>query len=96
MTIKATFQNGTTMLFGDSYKRWWTQLAEYCGTYRKEQPSVRISREPWISFGGLKWCSPDQFRVELIQEGKGRSISDFTFRPLTQIEQRILNKYIKP
>jgi len=38
MTIKAKFQSGRTMLFGDSYKRWWTQMAEYCRDIR-EQPT---------------------------------------------------------
>jgi len=96
MTIKATFQDGATMLFGDSYKRWWDQLAEYCQTFKKPRPSVEISSTAWIGFGGVKWCSFASLQVELDEEGDGRKAESFVFRPLNLVEQRILNKYVKP
>lgn len=94
MTIKSKFQNGRAMLFGDSYKRWWTQMAEYCRDIREQPESIRVSKSKWISFGGLKWCSEQSFQLELDEEGEGRSAAEFQWRRPTSIELRILNKHV--
>lgn len=95
MTIEATFADGGKMLFGDSYKRWWIQLSEYVRRYRTGTPRIRVSRERWIGFGGLKWCSPEMLPHELELEGEGRNVDQFEFRNPTRIEINILNKHCR-
>jgi hypothetical protein len=95
MTIKATFPNSPTMMFGDSYKRWWTQLAEYCRDFKLPQPSIQVSAEKWISYGGLKWCSEHDFQRELDAEGQKRTIDKFHWRRPTLIERQILRKHVR-
>ncbi len=94
MTIKATFPNSPTMMFGDSYKRWWTQLAEYCRDFKLPQPQIQVSAAKWVSFGGLKWCSEHDFQRELDTEGQGRSVGDFRWRRPSLIERQILRKHV--
>jgi hypothetical protein len=95
MTVKATFPDGSEMLFGDSYKRWFDQLAEYCRHYKQPRPRVVKCRAKWIAFGGLKWCAPEHLQAQLDAEGKGRSVEEFGgWYPLNQIEVRTLNKYV--
>lgn len=87
MIYKIEFKNkddeGTfTMLFGNSYKKWYTQLNEFI--YRFYTPDgegwrweyiedkivkVQRSRSNWIGWGGLKWCREDVFQQELNREG---------------------------
>ena len=70
------------MLFGDSYKKWHTQMIEYlgicfCSKYRGwnyEEMSghiikVEVSKSKWIGWGGLKWCVHDYFQHKLNREG---------------------------
>lgn len=96
MTIKATFpDDGLIMMFGDSYRRWWDQLAEYCQTFKKPRPSVEISSAPWIGLGGVKWCSFSSLQEELDEEGEGRKAESFVFRPLNLIERRTLEKHVR-
>ena len=94
MTIKSKFPNGRTMLFGDSYKRWWTQMAEHCRERMEQPESIQVSKSKWISFGGLKWCEESRFQSELDEEGEGRTAAEFQWRRPTAIELRILNKHV--
>lgn len=83
------------MMFGDSYRKWWDQLAEYCRTFKKPRPFVEISSAKWIGFGGVKWCSFASLQDELDEEGDGRKAESFVFRPLNLIEQRTLAKHVR-
>jgi hypothetical protein len=95
MTIKATFPDGTIMLFGDSYKSWIDQLAEYCRAYKMPRPSVLKCPNKWIGYGGLKWCAENDLQEQLDDEGQGRRATEFAeWKPLNQIETRTLNKYV--
>lgn len=86
MTVRVTFRkNGKEwkMLFGNSYKYWYTQAVEYI--YRNhgsktmgwrfedlenlEIVEVEKSRSAWKGWGGLKWCAEDLFQEELNREG---------------------------
>jgi len=59
-----------TMLFGDSYKSWQIQFNEWSFTWKPKQLiSAETSKDKWISWGGLKWCSEDNFQKELNIEG---------------------------
>lgn len=85
MTICIRFKSETdefSMLFGDSYKTWYEQLTEFLFVtkVRPYKPYyVLISKEKWISYGGLKWCCLDEFNNELKKENKNRSVDDFNF-----------------
>jgi len=95
MTIKATFQDGTVMLFGDSYRKWFDQLREFCNLHEMPRPDVVKCPAKWISFGGLKWCSETHLAQALETEGKGRSVTEFAgWKPLNQIERRTLEKHV--
>jgi len=103
MTIKAIWPKGLkkngepvplVMLFGDSYKDWWEQLREYCRLHKLDAPTIEVSKEKWIGYGGLKWCWWGNFQDKLDTEGKGRKVGDFQFRKPTQIELNILNKHV--
>ena len=74
-----------TMLFGTSYKNWFTQLQQFiwrniswwdskqitrCHLYKIIK--VEKARHDWISFGGLKWCREQHFQKELDHEAEGR------------------------
>ena len=86
MTVRVTFRKGDKewkMLFGNSYKHWYTQAVEYI--YRNhgsktlgwrfqdlhdiEIVEVEKSLSAWKGWGGLKWCSEDLFQEELNREG---------------------------
>lgn len=89
MIIKIKFFDNRVMLFGTSYKGWDQQLFEYlclcqknrwdCNGYR----SAKQSRQKWIGFGGLKWCSEEEF-PNLLKDREGRDIADITFEPISQ------------
>ena len=80
-TIRATWPDGLVMMFGTSYRSWWDQMAEYCRDQKRPRPTIEVSREPWIGYGGLKWCAWDDFQRQLDIEEAGRQVSDFAFRP---------------
>lgn len=86
MTVRVTFRKENKefkMLFGNSYKYWYTQATEYI--YRNhgsetegwrysdlnelEILEVEKSHSPWVGWGGLKWCTEDLFQEELNREG---------------------------
>ena len=95
MTIKATFPDGSTLLCGDSYRRWFDQLREACLYYKLPRPEVVKCSAKWISYGGLKWCSEQDLAHALNNEGKGRTTAEFTgWEPLNQIERRTLEKHV--
>jgi hypothetical protein len=94
MTIKATFPDGTVLFFGDSYRKWFDQLREYCVSWKQPRPGVVKSTEKWISYGGLKWCDESYLRESLLNERAGRSLDSFTWKPLNQIERRTLEKHV--
>lgn len=82
VTVRVTFPDDTVMLFGTSYRSWWSQLQEYLRMAKHHAiKSLEVSSEPWVGFGGLKWCAPESLPGELDQEGKGRKIEDFNFEP---------------
>lgn len=85
-TIRATWPDGLRMMFGTSYRKWWDQLQEFCRQHKLERPAIEVTTEPWIGYGGLKWCAWENFQQELDDEGGGRQVSDFVFRPPNRIE----------
>ena len=85
-TIRATWPDGLRMMFGTSYRKWWDQLQEYCRIHKRERPSIEVSPEPWIGYGGLKWCEWSEFQGQLDIEAAGRSVDDFRFRIPNRIE----------
>lgn len=96
MTIKATFPDGTVIMLGDSYRKWWDQLAELCHYHKLPRPSVLKCPSKWIGYGGLKWCSECNFAECLRVEGKDRTIADFAdWSPLNRIERRTLEKHVR-
>ena len=96
MTIKATFPDGSVVLFGDSYRRWFGQLAEYCHHYRLPRPKVLKCKAKWIGFGGLKWCHESRLQESLDEEGQGRTVDEFKdWKPLSEIERRTLEKHVR-
>ena len=90
LTVRATWPDGMRMMFGNSYRKWWDQLEEYSRLRGRERPAIEVSNEPWIGFGGLKWCPWDEFQEQLDIEAAGRVVSDFTFRPPNRIEANCL------
>jgi len=88
-TVRVTFDDGA-MLFGTSYRKWWDQLGEYCRCYKLKPLRVEISSEPWIGFGGLKWCPEEELQSQLDIEAAGRTVDRFVFRPLNRIELNFL------
>ncbi len=74
MIIKVKFKQSDggeyVMMFGDSYKRWQTQYEEFRRLYPKDEVIQRwISHSKWKGWGGLKWCSEENFQKELNREG---------------------------
>lgn len=95
MTVKATFPDGSVMLFGNSYRRWFDQLAEYCRRHSRPRPRVEKCAAKWVAFGGLKWCAPDLLQAELDAEGCGRKAEEFSdWKPLSLVERRTLEKFV--
>jgi len=94
MTIKATFPDGTVMMLGDSYRKWWDQLAELCHYRKLPRPTVMKCPTRWISYGGLKWCAESEFVECLKEEGQGRTVDYFAkWSPLNQIERRTIETH---
>lgn len=58
-----------TMLFGDSYKSWKQQYSEYLRRFNDIPVKAFKSRSKWKGWGGLKWCSEENFQEELNREG---------------------------
>ena len=95
-TVKVLYQkpdgSHQVMMFGDSYKEWEEQKAEF-ERYREHSRWVElerwISKSPWKGWGGLMWCREEDFQEELNREGcqygepdnpRPRRYSDFVFR----------------
>ena len=58
------------MLFGNSYKTWDIQFAEYCRIHHPVSVlSAQSSPKEWIGWGGLKWCGHDSFQLHLNRVG---------------------------
>lgn len=89
-TIRATWPDGLQMMFGTSYRKWWDQLEEYCRTYNRTRPVIEVSSEPWIGYGGLKWCQWSEFQRQLDIEAAGRTVEQFAFRSPNRIERNCL------
>lgn len=84
-----------SMLFGDSYKLWYEQLAEYMfiTKLRPYKPyHVHYSKSKWISYGGLKWCCLDNFQEELDNSNDKRKFDDFCFENASDL---VINKIKK-
>ena len=58
-----------TVLFGDSYKSWEEQYAEYRRIFTCEPVNAWKSNAKWKGWGGLKWCEEKDFQHELNREG---------------------------
>lgn len=82
-TVRATWPDGVVMLFGTTYRKWRDQLDEYLLLFKRQEPSLEVSDEPWISYGGIKWCAYDNLAEELRKEGQGRTVDQFAFRAIT-------------
>jgi len=68
--LKSKDNDEFTMMFGNSYKSWESQFREYCQNFKPvEILQLETSKEDWIGWGGLKWCSEDEFQDELNREG---------------------------
>jgi hypothetical protein len=68
--IKSKENEEYTMLFGNSYKKWFTQFEQYARMYSTFQVlEVSISQAEWKGWGGLKWCNETEFQEELNREG---------------------------
>lgn len=88
-TVKIRFHSAETgkrftMMFGDSYKKWKEQYAEYLRINKTRVMPIWAckSNSKWIGMGGLKWCSEDEFQNELDKEGQNRQYSSFMFKEL--------------
>ncbi|MFA4871337.1 MAG: hypothetical protein WC623_24270 [Pedobacter sp.] len=91
-----------TMLFGNSYKNWDEQVKEYIWDNRKTLTGVNfvtVSNNEWIGWGGLKWCSSENFQQELNREDcqdnepdnpNPRRYSDMRFDVNEKIEKEIM------
>jgi hypothetical protein len=72
--VRVSFNNGYTMMFGNSYKPWEMQFEEYLLMLRNSKKdlsisNVEVSDEPWVAWGGLKWCPSESFQEQLNREG---------------------------
>lgn len=93
MIVRITFRTNKNenivILFGDSYKKWFTQCEEYLCNYIRwydtsiiskcdirEVLNVEKSFSKWKGWGGLKWCHSDIFQEELNREGVQRDEPD--------------------
>jgi hypothetical protein len=86
-------------MFGDSYKKWYIQLKEYCTTYKDLSfISADVCKDKWIGWGGLKWCNENEFQDELNREGcqdkepdnpKPRQYNKMTFHPTQFITKKV-------
>ncbi len=91
LIVKATWSYDHVMVFGNSYKKWWVQMREYMSTQQIDYlPEIMVANEPWINFGGLKWCEWNLFQSALNEEGMNRQVCDFRFRKPHIIELNCL------
>ncbi len=68
--IKTQENEEFTMLFGNSYKKWFVQFEQYAFQFLPfEIVEVSVSKEKWKGWGGLKWCNETEFQYELNREG---------------------------
>lgn len=68
--IKSKDDQEYTMLFGNSYKKWFVQFEQYARMYSPFQVlEVSIAKDEWKGWGGLKWCNEIEFQEELNREG---------------------------
>lgn len=72
--VRVRFNESWIMMFGNSYKPWEMQLEEYLFILKRKDEldtyeEVTVSDSPWIGWGGLKWCSEDNFQQQLNREG---------------------------
>jgi hypothetical protein len=79
--VRVHFAKNKTMMFGNSYKPWEMQLAEYLMIQKRNDTledvaDVTVSDSSWVSWGGLKWCSEDNFQQQLNREGCQSSDED--------------------
>jgi len=98
-TVKVLYQkpdgSQQVMMFGDSYKEWEEQKAEF-ERYKEhgkwQDIESWISNSKWKGWGGLKWCREEDFQEELNREGcqmsetdnpNPRQYADFKFTRLT-------------
>lgn len=96
MIVKITFRDlenkKFTMMFGTSYKNWFTQCEEFIQnniTWWDDKNiltcnismvySVEKSTSKWIGMGGLKWCDEENFQENLDGEGCHRKYKDMVF-----------------
>ena len=89
--IKLETKSGQTliMLFGDSYKRWDMQFREFCKIKNVVAIlSVETCKDSWIGYGGLKWCSHDEFQDELNNEAKGKNIKPRIYEKMQFVENK--------
>jgi len=84
--VKFLNQEGefTEMLFGGPAMGWAYRFDEYRRMHKLSVIGVETSDQPWISYGGVKWCHPTALQEELDKEGKGRQASDFIFKKLSR------------
>lgn len=101
MIVKIAFEDGSTMLFGDSYKKWYTQLDEYLGKYHDKitrPKKVFFSNEKWPT-KPLKWCDEDSFQQILNEDSKIKKehpviYNNIDFREADSNLNYIINKLI--
>lgn len=74
--VRVALSDNRTMLFGNSYKPWEMQFEEYLFLLKRKDSltpntvkDIRIADEPWIGWGGLKWCPEGKFQEQLNREG---------------------------
>uniref|UniRef100_A0A6M3KPH1 Uncharacterized protein n=1 Tax=viral metagenome TaxID=1070528 RepID=A0A6M3KPH1_9ZZZZ len=92
------------MLFGDSYKSWKMQRAEYEGYFPElKRVEVLKSNSEWKGWGGLKWCEVSSFQKELNREGcqtkdpdnpNPRQFKNFIFKSLKTAQEKKLTEGI--
>lgn len=104
MIVRIKFKTDTdeyTMLFGDSYKKWFTQFEEYISRYKVyDFSNVALSKSKWIGWGGLKWCNENEFQHELNREGcqsydlnnpRPRKYDEMIFNDSVYVKSKIKN-----
>jgi len=80
MIVRITFDKDHVMLFGDSYKKWHQQLRIYIFEFKIfDYKKIECSTNKWPSYGGLKWCSAENFRSELKKANS--NMEKITFKP---------------
>lgn len=73
MIIRITFDDGSVMLFGNSYKPWTMQFDEYMWILKRNFIKIKpikfeSCKDKWIGWGGLKWCPENLFQEQLNRE----------------------------